>query len=166
MPGGYYYSAFRCEWPTATFWGLGSPRERGRTRPNEDVPFCVLRQVPPPIYKQKRAPQAPRTCDATRRLPTSGFPPGFPARCSPDRARVCARPEGGGSPTEPVPGPWLFSTAEARTRNSPSSSSPSEPGARGVQGPKAAVTSVVTGATKNTTKAAPPGVRVLWSVCF
>ena len=62
----------------------------------------VLWQVPPPIYKRKRTPQAPRTCVVTRRHPTSGFPPFPPARCVPDRARNCARPEGAWSPTGPV----------------------------------------------------------------
>ena len=46
------------------------------------LPLYVLWQVPPPIYKQKRTPQAPRTCGATRRHhhPTAVFPWVFPAR--------------------------------------------------------------------------------------
>ena len=76
----------------------------------------------PPFTNRKEQHQYPdlwrhMTPPHQRFFPSRIFP-----RCVPSRARVCTRPVRTGSPTGPVFGPWLFSTAEARTSNSSSSS--------------------------------------------
>jgi hypothetical protein len=85
--------------------------------------FYVFVTGPSPHLRTKRKPQVPRTCDVIRRHPISGFSPPriFPhdlSQAKREFVRARMRP---GLPRDQFSGPWLFSTAEARTSNSSSS---------------------------------------------
>ena len=87
----------RSGWP-----GTGLTLRTWTLLPERNAFICIV-TGPFPHLRTKRKPQVPRTCGVAWRHPISGFPPrGFPARCVPDRARVCTRPKETGSPTGPV----------------------------------------------------------------
>ena len=80
-------------------------------------------QVPPSIYKQKEYHKYPGPAASHDVTPPAVFPRIFPqdaSRAEREFVRAQRRP---GLPRDQFSGPWLFSTAEARTINSSSSSS-------------------------------------------